>query len=113
MIIIAFYMRNDALDSFKLAYGVPAWNELVTDTTLSSNEVPAINFPPLLEEQWKVRFVDGIETVFTPELRLVSNNNHPAVDAGYKIMADVAERISLSAKKSNVRVDLQLSPQRS
>lgn len=81
-----------------MAYGVEHWAALKPDPSISASDGPAITFPAPENEWWPVTFRDGVQTVFTPTLRLGSNQDHPAVNAGYAIMADVAKRISEAAQ---------------
>jgi len=98
VVIVAFYTGNDSLESFQMAYGVEHWAALIPDPSISRSDGPAITFPAPENEWWPVTFSDGLKTVFTPTLRLGSNQDHPAVNAGYAIMADVAKRISAAAQ---------------
>jgi len=94
VVIVAFYTGNDPLESFAMAYGSELWAGLRPDPALRGKDAPAVTFPAPESEWWPVTFEDGTRTVFTPTLRLASNQDHPAVDAGYAIMAAAARRIS-------------------
>jgi lysophospholipase L1-like esterase len=95
VLVVAFYSGNDPLESFALAYGSDVWASLRVDPRLSSRDAPRAAFPAPEAETWPVSFPDGVKTVFTPQLRWVSNaREHPAVHAGYRIMAEVASRIA-------------------
>jgi lysophospholipase L1-like esterase len=109
-VVIAFYTGNDALESFQMAYGVRTWEALRPDENLTQRDAPKVKFPAPPEEWWKVRFSDGVETIFTPSLRLSSNLDHEAVKAGYEIMADVARRIVRMANPLNVHVLFTIVP---
>ena len=102
VIIVAFYTGNDPLESFNMAYGSDHWATFRVDPNLDKSDVPGASFPAPPEEQWAVTFSDGISTVFTPELRHVSNKKHPAVDAGYAIMTQVAQVIADKAGTSRI-----------
>jgi hypothetical protein len=65
--------------------------------TVSLDGLPAFSLDVPADEQWAVTFNDGVATVFTPQLRLISNTDHPAVDAGYALMARVAALIAEQA----------------
>jgi hypothetical protein len=77
-----------------MAYALDHWSSLQPDPGLGKGDGPDVEFPPPEAQWWKVSFDDGEHTVFTPTLRLAANQAHPAVDAGYAIMQDVARRIS-------------------
>jgi hypothetical protein len=72
--------------------------------------VPKVVFPAPESEWWRVEFADGIKMVFTPTLRLSSNMDHPAVKAGYNIMADVARRIEEMAKPLGIKIVFTIIP---
>lgn len=93
LIIVAFYSGNDSLDSFRVAYGMDRFADLRPRAGLDAGDAPAAEFPPPPESLWPVVFDDGVQAVFTPELRLVANDSRPAVEAGYAVMAKAAREI--------------------
>jgi lysophospholipase L1-like esterase len=93
LLIVAFYSGNDSLESFRLAYSLDRFKDLRPVNNLDSGDTPAVAFPPPPETLWPVNFKDGVKTVFTPALRLAANDGHPAVKAGYGVMANVAREI--------------------
>lgn len=110
IVIVAFYTGNDPLDSFILAYNIDKWKPFRTDPNISSKDAPSVKFPPPESEWWHIKFKDGVETTFTPRLRLASNQEHPAVHAGYDIMRDVARQISMKARTLNIQVIFTVVP---
>jgi lysophospholipase L1-like esterase len=110
VIIIAFYTGNDPMESFMQVYGNPYWQGLIPDKTLTAGDAPKSTFPAPKDEHWAVTFKDGVQTVFTPSLRLVSNSDHPAVQSGYKIMADVARRVAVAVADHDVKVIFTIIP---
>lgn len=110
VVVIAFYTGNDPLESYTMAYGAKPWFGFQPDPTLHAGDTPPVNFPPPENEQWHVDFNHGAEMVFTPQHRLASNMDHPAVKAGYVIMADVAERVVKMAAKVKVSVVFTIIP---
>ena len=110
VVIIAFYTGNDALESFRLAYAHERWAFLRPNDSLKSSDMPSITFPPPENEWWPVTFADGITTIFTPKLRYGSNQDHPAVNAGYDIMAQVAREIADIATAAGIRTYFHYNP---
>ena len=110
VIVIAFYSGNDALESFQMAYGNPEWHNLIPDNNLTADDIPKISFPAPKSDWWRVKFKDGIETIFTPSLRLASNQKSPTTTAGYKIMADVVTRISKLAETYDTQLFFTIIP---
>lgn len=110
VIVVAFYTGNDPLDSFMMAYSGRRWSALVPDTGLDSSDAPPVEFPAPQSEWWPVTFSDGVKTVFTPELRLASNQEHPAVDAGYEIMARVMETMVDMSRELPLRLVATIIP---
>lgn len=110
VIVVAFYSGNDSLESFSMVYGNKHWNWLVPDADLTASDAPSVTFPAPETERWAVAFQDGVSTVFTPTLRLASNQDHQAVKAGYDIMAGVAEHMSGLAQKAGTRVVFTIIP---
>ena len=96
VIIVAFYSGNDAIETFRVAYGVEQWADLRVDPGLDSSDAPKMVFPVREDGLWPVQFNDGSAMVFTPALRLAANEDHPAVAAGYRIMAGAATEMSRS-----------------
>lgn len=94
MVIVAFYTGNDPLETFRMAYSNKRWKAYRTDTSLSSSDMPYVEFPPPITDQWNVDFADKITTVFTPKNRLHSNEKNKVVKAGYDAMLLVAEEIA-------------------
>ncbi len=109
-IVVAFYSGNDPLESFSLVYGTKVWEWLIPDQSLTAADAPSAQFPAPESEWWKAEFSDGIQTVFTPTLRLTSNLDHPAVAAGWQIMADVAKVVSELAARNQVHVAFTIIP---
>lgn len=68
----------------------------------------SLDLPP--EEKWPVTFSDGTATVFTPQLRLISNTDHPGVDAGYRLMAAVGRLMGELAQKAGTRIVFTVIP---
>ena len=110
VLVIAFYTGNDSLESFKLAYNYDAWKFLRPNPALSASDVPNVRFPLKEEEKWPVTFNDGVSTVFTPGLRYAANMPHPAVQAGYQIMAAVARDIAVNTMAQGVRPVFTIIP---
>ncbi len=96
VIVVAFYSGNDPMESYLLAYGVEKWASLkVVDNLDESDRAPAAGFPAPPEESWHVAFADGVNTVFTPKLRLQSNDvKYAVVREGWAIMEKVGRKIS-------------------
>lgn len=93
-IIVAFYTGNDPLDSFLMAYNYDQWSELRPDANLTGNDAPPVEFRK--DEVWLADLGDLGSIELTPSYRLAANSDHPAVNAGYEIMARVAEDMSES-----------------
>ena len=110
VVVVAFYTGNDPLETFAMVYGNENWRWLMPDSTLSATDAPRVTYPVPESDQWPVEFQDGVTAIFTPELRLASNQDHPAVQAGYAVMSSVAERISNQARASGVKVLFTIIP---
>jgi lysophospholipase L1-like esterase len=110
VVVVAFYTGNDPLESFQMVYGNEHWQSLIPDPALSAGDIPAVALEAAGEDQWDGVFRDGIHTVFTPRYRLASNDEHPVVTAGYRIMADVAARISELAQTNAIRLIFTIIP---
>ena len=110
VVVIAFYSGNDPMESLQMAYGVEKWHFLQSGPKPSSKGHLTTESPPPKSEQWPVEFSDGIKTIFTPKLRLVSNQDHPVVKTGYKIMANAAKRISELAKPNSIQLVFTVIP---
>jgi lysophospholipase L1-like esterase len=110
ILVVAFYTGNDPLDSFKMAYNYDIWNELIPDPALDASDIPKVVFPPPESELWTVTFSDGVSTILSPKLRFASNMDHPAVRAGYAIMAEVAKRIVAMTYPKGIQVAFTIIP---
>lgn len=110
VVIVAFYTGNDPLESFRLAYANERWRSIRPDPAMPEGDLPKVVFPPPESEWWPVSFSDGVSTIFTPHLRLGSNQDHPAVRAGYDVMAQVALRMSEIAQKRDIRLVFTIIP---
>jgi hypothetical protein len=109
-IVVAFYTGNDPLESYAMVYGNENWHWLKPDETLARSDAPKVVFPAPESERWAVSFQDGVSTEFTPTLRLASNQDHPAVKAGYEIMAGVAVQIGALAEQAGIPVAFTVIP---
>jgi lysophospholipase L1-like esterase len=102
VVIVAFYSGNDAIESFRAAYGVEHWSSLRVDSALTANDHPPK--PPKREEDvFEAPLANGTRMVFTPGRRFYANREHPVVDAGWRIMAEVGRRIGQQALRAGVR----------
>lgn len=110
VIIVAFYTGNDPIESFLMAYNNDRWKTLRSATKVHSTDTLKSKFPAPQDEWWPVQFNDGISTIFTPKLRLISNVDHPAVNAGYAVMAKVAKTIDRISKDSNIQPVFTIIP---
>jgi lysophospholipase L1-like esterase len=113
VVIVAFYSGNDPLESFALAYGSDHWSSLRVDPDLHRSDAPEVTPVMSMEDSWPVTFQDGIKIVFTPRSRLdINDSEHPAVQAGYEIMAEVARQISALALQQGIEVVFTVIPTR-
>ena len=110
VIVIAFYTGNDPLESYTFAIASDLWKEFLPERDIKNYGTPAITFPAPENEQWPVVFSDGVKTIFTPKLRHSSNLKHPAIDAGYEIMYNVAAAIAREAKKNKLSIIFTIIP---
>jgi hypothetical protein len=110
VVIIAFYTGNDALDTFAKVYGDERWKSLRLNTTISASDAPALQLPIPESSYWKVEFKDGTKTVFVPDYRHLSNSQHPAVQAGYNIMGNIAQKIGELALQAKIQLVFTIIP---
>lgn len=110
VVVVAFHTGNDPLETLLLTYSVDKWSFLRPGPQPSDEGFAGASWPPPKSEWWPVRFRDGVKTIFTPILRYTSNQDHPKVHTGYKIMARVAELISKKAAESSTRVAFTIIP---
>lgn len=110
VLIVAFYTGNDPLESFVQAYGRERWRPLRPNARLTAGDAPPIVFPPPADEIWGARFDDGVTVGFTPRYRLASNNEHPAVSAGYDVMAEAARQLGVAAADAGARLVFTIIP---
>jgi len=110
VIVVAFYTGNDALETFIQAYGNDYYAFLRLDPKLDARDAPKVTFPAPESEWWKVAFKDGVKTIFTPKLRYASNQDHPAVQTGYAIMAETGRLMGEMAQRHPVKLVFTIIP---
>jgi lysophospholipase L1-like esterase len=111
VVVVAFYTGNDPLGAFAAAYGADRWKHLRPDVSLKRDDAPQSAWPPKPEDMWGARFSDQSLTVFTPKLRLSSNHpGHPAVEAGYGVLAEVGRRVATLGAEAGVQVVFTIIP---
>jgi len=110
VVVVAFYTGNDPMESFVMVYGNEHWQDLIPDSTLSKSDAPTVSLDMPESETWDVQFRDGVHTVFTPLLRMTSNNDLPAVHAGYDIMSAVARRMGNQARLQGIQLVFTIIP---
>ncbi len=112
LVVVAFYSGNDPMEAYILSHGTAAWHPLRVNTTLDdSSRPPKVSVNPPVSEQLQVDFGDGIKTIFTPSLRLVSNDiDYATVREGWAIMGRVAEKISELANQNKIAVAFTIIP---
>ena len=101
VVVVAFYTGNDPRESFRAAYSIERWKALRPDASLDVSDLPPLAYPPPPADLWTIR-LRGETRVFAPKLRLLSNEDHPAVRAGWTIMGDVGRRIADGARDRGV-----------
>jgi len=110
VVVVAFYTGNDPLETFQMVHGNENWKWLMDTDGISLDGLPAFSLDVPAEQQWPVNFDDGVSTVFTPQLRLISNTAHPAVDAGYTIMAAVGRSLADKARQLGIKLVFTIIP---
>lgn len=110
VVVVAFYSGNDPLDSFTMAYGAPRWHSLIPDPGLDAGDAPRVELAGPGGRSWSLTFDDQVTTVFTPGYRLPSNDDLPAVRAGYAVMAETAARMNELAQSAGVRPVFTIIP---
>jgi lysophospholipase L1-like esterase len=111
VVVVAFYSGNDSIESFVSAYGNPHWSFLQTDKNLRTSDAPSMGDFSTGVEGWDLTFPDKVHLVFTPKLRVISNDNtQPAVKAGYGIMAEVARLIAGRATEKDIKAVFTIIP---
>lgn len=110
VVVVAYYTGNDSLGSFMRAYGNDAFKALRPDPDLSESDAPHVDFPPPGKECFLVKFPDGVMTTVTPKLRHASTGPGKAVDAGWEIMANTAEKIAALGQERGVKIVFILIP---
>lgn len=109
-VVVAFHSGNDPLDSFHTAYGMEMWGFLAPDPQLDASDAPPVRYPAPRDEWWAVAFPDGVKTIFTSGLRLASNLDHPAVRAGYGVMANAAMDIMRKSEELGIKTLFTVIP---
>ncbi|MGB5473589.1 MAG: SGNH/GDSL hydrolase family protein [Gammaproteobacteria bacterium] len=114
LVVVAFYTGNDPLESLQLVNGNENWRWLKARAGIadgvSLQGLPTFSLDAPVEEQWPVTFSDGVATVFTPQYRLISNTDHPGVDAGYALMATAGRMIAEQAKQLGIQPVFTIIP---
>ncbi|MBI5136101.1 MAG: hypothetical protein HZA24_02070 [Nitrospirae bacterium] len=109
VVVVAFYTGNDPAESVRLAYEFERWADF-RPAPEKPGPVPS-HWPPTDGEMWRVRFGDGVETVFTAAARLMSNDrDQAATGAGYAIMAEAARRMAERAAREGAWVVFTIIP---
>ncbi len=107
--VIAFYSGNDAMESFRLAYGVDRWESLRVDESLTLDDRPRLK-DWLSRGDWGTQLPSGPRLSFTPARRLYSNHRSPVVDAGWAIMAEAAQRMAVVARETEIALVFTIVP---
>jgi len=102
VLIVAFYTGNDPLETARNVAANPRYDSLIPDGIQKPASFPGASLGAEAEGNWAVSFKGGIETVFTPKVRGISNIPSEAADFGYAVMARVAELIAAEAKRNSV-----------
>lgn len=110
VIVLAFYAGNDAAESFRAAYSVEHWSAYRPDKALAVSDLPSYPFPPPKTDSWPVQ-AGNLSTVFTPKLRLVSNDtSKPAIAAGYEIIKSVIAEVDKECQAQGVKLMITIIP---
>lgn len=114
VIIVAFYSGNDPLETFSLVYDSAGgvWDQFkVNQDTDASDRPKFVGFPSPPDKNWRVRFNDDLETVFTPSLRLMSNDiSFSVVKESWAIMAKIVENMGRIADSVDSQLIVTMIP---
>jgi hypothetical protein len=110
-VVVAFHSGNDPLETFQQAYGNPYYALLQTASGLKMEDIPRVAYPPPKSDWWPVKFKDGVSTIFTPKLRLLTaNQKHPVIQAGWDGMAKAARVMGRLAREHHVKLVFTVIP---
>lgn len=109
VVVVAFYAGNDPMESFRIAYAIDHWRELRPDPALDVDDAPR-EPPGDGWTGWNVDLPSGKNVRFTPGRRLYSLHDEPTANAGWEIMAAVAERMARLGAEREVAVVFALIP---
>ena len=110
MVIVAYYTGNDPLDTFRMAYSNKRWSEYRADVSMSSSDIPEVEYPPPKSDHWDVKFSDNVSTVFAPKIRLYSNEKNKVVRAGYAAMLLISKEIAKVCLEKNISLVFTIIP---
>lgn len=111
IIVVAFYTGNDPTTDFRHVYSIDDLAYLRPDKSLSTKDVPKVEYPPPKHHIIPVTFSDGIQTAFTPLIRHLPNNRDtPVVIAGYQIIAQLAREMAFRSSAQGVNIVFTIIP---
>ncbi|MCB0320153.1 MAG: SGNH/GDSL hydrolase family protein, partial [Bdellovibrionales bacterium] len=108
IVVLAIYLGNDALESFRTVYTHEYW-KLLRQTSLKIEDAPEMLFPPPADTQISLPISSDREFVFTPTLRMKSLDVHDAVIAeGFRIilqsMQEIAQKVHATKRQLIIAV---------
>ena len=109
VVVVAFYAGNDPMESFRLAYALEHWRDLRPDPGLDVDDAPR-EPPGDGWLGWNTTLPGDVPVRFTPGRRLYSMQDHPTSDAGWEIMARVAEQMAEQASERGIALVFTLIP---
>jgi lysophospholipase L1-like esterase len=109
-IIVAMYTGNDLYETFYTAYGSKRWADYQLDSSLSLESLPEILYPPPKDQIFKARIDADRNVHFTPALRLASNLENTAINAGQQILEQVILEIDSIGRKHNIDIFFTIIP---
>lgn len=110
VVVIAFYTGNDPIDTFIKIYSDHRWDSLRLNPKIKASNAPKLQRASA-SSNWKVKFKDGMETIFSPDHRHLSNRrNDPVVQVGYEIMGKIAQKIGEIAEKNQIKLIFTIIP---
>lgn len=105
VIVVAIYTGNDPLEATRLAYSVDDFAYLRPERFPEMPKLPKAN-----HKIWTATLSSGQKYSFTPWLRMISNEDTPAANAGYEIISLCVKKMYDLANANNVRFLVTIVP---
>lgn len=110
-VVMAVYVGNDPIETFMQVYGAERWASYRREG-VDPGGIPAVRYPPLKEDQWRVNFPGDHGIHFTVDHRRINVHDHPSANEGWRLLTAMTADVAALLQEAGVDLLVTVIPTR-